>query len=464
MKRFSKNFISIFGSDIGRRVIGFFTVAYLARKLGTSDFGVINIGFTALSYAIMTTAGGLNTYGAREIARSDSFAVVNSLLSLRLAGSLVTYGLLAIVALVLVTDPMIAKVVLVSGIALFAHAVMLEWFFQGREAMGMIGVGRLVSAVVYLLLVILFVRKPEDLLWVAVAAVIGDFVAAAVMLTVYRIRYSAPFSFDTAGWLRMVRQSFQIGVGSMLGHFSINLPPLVLGIMVSTADVGIYSAAQRMVFFLLMLDRVVGTLLLPAAARLHSCSPESLSRTLNYALRWILIAGLPLALGGTVLADGIMRFVFGAQYAAAGKIFQVFIWYFLMTMIHTIYTAGLVAIRQETRYSRIMATGAAVSAATIILFTRLFGSLGTVSALVISEGVTMVLMRRELQKYTRTTLPKSILAVIFASVVMCFVLIGVHFPHVLLAIGSGALVYTIVLFAARGVTAADVAELASRMT
>jgi len=464
VRRLSRNLLAISGSDIGRRLIGFFTIAYLARKLGAADFGVISIGFTVLSYAIMATAGGLNSYGAREIAKGDSLLSVNSLLSLRLVGSIAAYGVVALVAVMLITDPLIAKVILISGIAVFAHALTVEWFFQGREAMGMIGVGRLVSAAVYLSLVLLLVRGPEDLLWVAAAAVTGDFVAAAVMLTVYRRRTSARFSFETIGWLPMVRQSLKIGIGSMLGHFSINLPPLVLGIMLSTGDVGIYSAAQRMVFFLLMLDRVTGTLLLPAAARLHSFSPESLSATLSSALRWILIAAVPLVLGGTILAEAIIRLVFGTPFAAAGEIFRIFIWYFLLTMIHTIYTSGLVAIRQETRYSRVMIVSAALYAVTIIVATKFYGTIGTVFAVVISEAVTMMLMRRELQQFVKIRLPKSIFAVFIAAAVMCSVLIGFHFPNVILAVGCGGAAYIAVLFAARGVTTSDIAELAGRLT
>ena len=463
MKRVSRNLVAIVGSDVGRRAMGFFTVAYLARKLGTADFGIINIGFTVLSYAIMGAAGGLNAYGAREVAKSNWLERVNSLLSLRLASSAIAYGLVAFLAMAFITNELIIKVVLISSTAIFAHAVMLEWFFQGREAMGMIGVGRLVSAVVYLVLVLLLVHRPADLLWVAAAAVIGDFIAAAVMLAVYRKRYDARFSFETEGWLVMIRQSFRLGVGSMLGHFSIHLAPLAIGVMASTADVGVYSAAQRMVFFLLMVDRVVGTLLLPAAARLHSYSPQALSSALSYAQKWILVAALPLAAGGTILGDQIVRLVFGVQYLAAGNIFKILLWYFLLTMLHTIYTSGLVAIRQEQRYTRIMVISALVYASSILLLTSLFGATGTACAIVVSEGITMLLMKHECQKFVNITVPRSALRVFLAAAVMLLVLVGVQFSSVGLGVSCGGAVYIIVLFATRGVTRADVAELAARI-
>ncbi|HEV8539187.1 MAG TPA: hypothetical protein VGR15_09760, partial [Bacteroidota bacterium] len=67
MKRLASNFIAIIASDIGRRVLGFLTIAFLARTITTSDFGAINIGFAVLSYALVSSAGGLGAFGAREV-------------------------------------------------------------------------------------------------------------------------------------------------------------------------------------------------------------------------------------------------------------------------------------------------------------------------------------------------------------------------------------------------------------
>ena len=69
MRNASKNLLSITGGDLSRRVLGFATVAYLARVMTTSDFGAINIGYSVLSYGLVVSAGGLGTLGVREVAR-----------------------------------------------------------------------------------------------------------------------------------------------------------------------------------------------------------------------------------------------------------------------------------------------------------------------------------------------------------------------------------------------------------
>ena len=58
-----------------------------------------------------------------------------------------------------------------------------------------------------------------------------------------------------------------LAVGVVLTTLVINYPPLALGIFTTTSNVGIYSAASKLVYFLLMGDRILVLLLLPASAR-----------------------------------------------------------------------------------------------------------------------------------------------------------------------------------------------------
>ena len=462
MKRVSRNLFAIMGSDMGRRLIGFFTVAYLARKLGTGEFGVINIGFTVLSYAVMASGGGLGTFGAREVAKGST-EVVNTILSLRIVTSCAAYLMVALIAFTAISDPLLTNVILIACIALFANALLLEWFFQGREAMGMIGVGRLVSAAIYFLLVIFLVHGPQDVLWVAAAAVAGDTVSSIVSLIVYRRRYDTPFRFQIRSGIGMFRKSFAIGIGSILGHFSLNLPTIVIGILLSSSDAGIYSAAQKLVFFLLLIDRVLGTLLLPAAARFISASTEKLAANLSFALRWAFILALPVALGGTLLADRIIPLVFGSQYTAAVPVFRILIWYFFFTLLHTIYTSGLIAIGEEKRYSRIMIISSVMYALAIILGTAFFGLPGAAAGVAGAEALTFILMRHEFKKFVRTTLRSALLPVAVACAAMSGAVIFYPAEHVFIAIAIGGVVYTGSLFLLKGVTVKDVTELAGRI-
>ena len=463
MRRLASNFLSTIGGDVLRRLLGFCTIAYLARTITTEDFGLLNIGFTVLSYALMASSGGMNMFGAREIARGLGDELVSSLVSVKLAASLIVYALTGIVVLLFVSSPTLAAFVLLLCVSLFIQAFLLDWFFQGKEQMYIIGMGRFVAALVYFLLTVIFVHSSADLLRVAFAAIAGDLLATTLLFAVYRKqRPGARLRFSLRGWKAFVTQTVPLGAGTILAHFSINLPPIVIGIVMTNTDVGMYSAAGKMVFFLLMFDRVLGTLLLPASARLFTLDPDTLAERLNTALRWILITALPLCAGGTLLAGQLMTFLFGSQYLPAAVVLRVLIWYMLFTMIHTVYTSGIIAVGKEKEYSRVMMVSAALYALSVAVCTKLFGLVGASAAVVGSEALTLVLMRRAFHTTMKTIVPRSLPMILAAVLVMTAVLLVLPSLHVALAILIGAGVYGLILFVTRTLTAADLLSLVRR--
>ncbi len=448
---------------MARRLLGFLTIAYLARTITAADFGAINIGFTVLSYALMASAGGLITFGTREIARGMSIDFVNTLVSVRIVATLLMYVIVGIIALAFISSTTVASLMLVFCCSLFAQAVLLEWYFLGKEEMETVGVSRFLSAFIYFLLTILVVRSSSDLLFVAVAAVIGDLVATTALIVFYGKRNKGiHFRFSMKGWKLLVGQAFPLGAGSLLAHVSINLPPIVIGILMTNADVGFYSAASKMVFFLLMVDRVLSTLLLPASARLYAYAPEALSSTLSTALRWIFVVALPVCLGGTMLADRIIVIVFGEQYQSSAIALQILIWFVLVTMIHTIYTSGAIAIKKEREYSRVMLISAVIYVVSIAVCTMFFGVIGASIAVVCSEAITLFLMHRAFHVDLNVAFPRSLPLIILSAGLMGMLLLLMPQTHIVVSVIFGGGIYAATLLIMRAVTVADIMSLVRR--
>ena len=460
MKRLSKNFLSIIGSDIARRFLGFVAVAYLAHKLGTAGFGLINIGFTVLSYAILASSAGLVSFGAREVARGNIDELANRIVSLRFFLTLPIFLVVVSLSWLFVHDTSTVKVISYFCLSMFAFAVLLDWYFQGKEEMGILGIARTVSAGVYLLFIFLFVRTSDDIIWVALGALAGDSLAAVLLLTRYNRRFGrVRLRFEPKEWKLLIGRSLPLGAGGILGSLTVNLAPLVIGILMTNSDVGIYSAASKLVFFLLMLDRVLGTLLLPAATRFHANSPETLTVKLETASKWIIRVALPVSLGGTMLSNKIVPFIFGNQYSDAVIVFQVLIWYFFFTLLHTVFTSGLVAIGQEKIYSRIMFVSALVYLVSTVTLTKLFGLIGAAAGMAGSEALTLVFMQLQFRKFVKVPLIRHILKVIPAAFIMGIIVFLLSPMHLLIVIIAGGVVYCVGLFMTHAITKSDLQEL-----
>lgn len=464
MKRLPRNFLSLLLSDVARRILGFLAVAYLARTIGLFGFGALSLALTALSYVIMVSSAGLHVLGTREIAHVDSPVLVGELLGVRLVNSLAAYAILFAVCYLFLRDDVLARLILITCSAAFFQSLFLEWYFQGREDMAVFSRARTASALLYLLILVVFVRSVNDLMLAAVAGPVGDMLAAVWMWKAYERRQGPlRISFTPARWAALMKQAFPMGSGSILAHLSINLPPIILGILFTTAEVGIYSAASKLVFFLLMIDRVFATLLLPASVRLRTTSAEALSSTLTTTLKWIMLLGLPLSLGGMVLAPKLFVIIFGGAFADSALVFRVMVWYFFLTMLHSVYMTGLFALRKEREFGKIMAVSAAIYAVSCIALARLFGAPGAALGVVFSEGVTVVLMRKKLLDYLPLVSPNSVARVMLASGAMAAILMMFPGLHIAIAIVAGGAFYSVAVYLTRAVTREEILALGRRM-
>jgi O-antigen/teichoic acid export membrane protein len=231
----------------------------------------------------------------------------------------------------------------------------------------------------------------------------------------------------------------------------------------TNSDVGIYSAAGKLVLFLLVFDRVFAALLLPAASRFQAVIPEKLPAMLNSAAKFIVITALPISIGGTLLSKQIIMGVFGVQFGGAAAVFQILVWYFFFTMLHTVFTSGLLAINKEKSYSGIMVVSVLLYCTLAATLTLIMGYCGTAIAVVLAEAITLMLMWYQFHKYVKVFLQKHFLRVLPAAAIMGSVLYLLPSFHLLLTILIGALIYLSVLLVTRTMTISDVLELRERM-
>jgi len=464
VKRFSRNFVSLLGGDIARRIIGFLAVAVLARKIGVAGFGAINIGFTVLSYTLLLSSAGLNSFGTRAVARGESVNLVNTIVTIRLISSFGAFILISLFAIFFMPNDIMLVLIIIFNLSLFPNIFFIDWYFQGKEKMGIIAVSRLISALAYFILILLIVFSVNELLWVAIAAVIGDILSSSVIWIYYRRNESGErLKFSILGWRSIVRQAIPLGGGSLLASLGVNLSPLVIGILLTNTDVGIFSAANKLVFFLLMLDRVFGATILPAASRHHQESPDHLSKTLIMALKWIFITSLPIAVGGSVVAVQIVPLVFGGEYSPSVDILRILIWFFFFTMLHTIYTTGMIAISKEKAYASIMMISLVMYGISNVICIMLFGIAGAAAAMVVSEAATLILMHRRLNQSIRIPMPGTTVKIIFAAVLMG-VIVGIAPPvNVFIKIFFGAIIYIGLLFMLKSISVTEITSILKRV-
>lgn len=462
MKRFSQNLVSLFSADLSRRILGFISVAYLARILGKEEFGAISLGFAVLAYGMVLSSAGFNTLGAKRIAQGESPALIGQVFGSRAIATIVIITIIMSIVYFTVPESTTVGLIFLFLCSLLPQIIFLDWFFQGKETMGIVGIARTLQALLYMIVVLLFVRSMSDIFWVAGGSIVGEIGAASLLLYTFRRRYPGVTIRITPSF-QLIKTSLPLAIGVIIASLVINYPPIALGIFSSKSNIGLYSAASKLVYFLLMADRILILLLIPASARKFQDSPETFSKMLQDTMKWIIVIGIPIAVGGMLIANELIDLIFGIEYHASAGVLKVLVWYFLLSLFHSMYSTGLIGAGGEKPYGKIMLITAGLYFFFVSIGAWAYGSYGAAFGVIIAEGCSVVIINRSLRSCVHIQPPKGIFSVILAAVVMA---VGVHFvlPYGLLwgvLVGIG--IYSIMVLILRPITRRDVELLLARI-
>jgi PST family polysaccharide transporter len=232
------------------KIIALITAAYLGRVLKPEGFGILGFATAFVSYFLLMVNFGLDTYGTREIAKDKSLLskLVNNIISIRILFATVWYIIFSIV-IISIDKPLIVKLVLfITAINLFVNALSINWLFIGIEKMWLIAIRQIMTNLLSLIGIIFFVRSGQDIFLAAGVTVISSLVNSIWMLRIYNRMYSKVlFEIDKTFLKVILKESLPLVFSSFMIAIYYNLDMVMLGYMKPGADVGIYSAAYKII-------------------------------------------------------------------------------------------------------------------------------------------------------------------------------------------------------------------------
>ncbi len=473
MKRTAQNFLAIFGSDAVVRLLGFVTTAFMARTLDPDSFGTINFGMAVLSYGVLFSSPGLHIIGALNVAERKVPAVtlVRTITALRALLACV-FCLVSGAVYVFGAPSALAAAAFFFSIVLLPLSFQLEWYFQGRESLTIAGIGKIAAALIFAA-AILLALTPLNYRWFVPFCYGAGMTAQAVLLWAAYVR-SGPSrrtqkheqQGDAAArysWRTVFRQALPVGAAVIAAQALLNFPSVALGIFSTTAEVARYSAAAKLVFFVLAIDRVMYSMFFPFVARIYANAPLSLPQHLERIAKYIFLLCLPICIGGSILAPRILEAVYGAQYAGAAPVLQIQIWYFFFTILNSLFSYPLIATGRERYYGTATTV---IATATIVLLLPLiymFSSIGASAGLVVGEITLAGSMAVKAGPLFPARSFAHIVKPLLSSLAMACFLVIFSYISIFLLIPAAVLVYLLSAMAMKAITKNDVIFLKERL-
>ena len=406
MKKPVRDILAILAGDIGGRGVGFLVTLFLARILAPASFGIINIGMAVIGYLSLLGSPGIQMVETRNAAaeKGGMQARAGAILSMRLAAAplliCLTYAVLALGGVPAATRDVVA----LYSLSLIPLALSLDWLFQGKEDFRGVMVSRLLNSVVFGLAVFAFVRSESDVRIAPLAFLAGNVAGTLLLGAAYRRRFGLPeLGWRPSAWLELLRTNVPAGTAMFLAQSVTNLPPIVIGVLLSNADAGVYSAGMKLIFLLLVADRTLNSLFLPVATRYAVSRMQEFPALLSAALTAVLVMMVPVLIGTCIIARPLILLVFGSGYEGAVPVVCVLTGYVLLTLLNSLVICTLIAFGRTRTYSVIVSGGALIVCVTVVIFTALLGPAGAGAGIVAGESVMLGWLVRAASRVT--TLP-----------------------------------------------------------
>ncbi|MFZ3131518.1 MAG: polysaccharide biosynthesis C-terminal domain-containing protein, partial [Desulfosporosinus sp.] len=232
---------------------------------------------------------------------------------------------------------------------------MIYNYFQARQEMYIAAVYQFLSTFFIGLGTILVLVKQLGVIQISLVQLV---VIAVITLLLYRTVVKVnPLRVEWSAMGAMVRGGLPFGISYLFYYIYFQVATFMLSLMRTTAEVGTYSAAYRLMSVLLFIPGIVTSVLYPILYQLGVGDMEKHKQTVEKIFKFLTAIGLLISLLFFLLADPIIYFLYGAKFAGAGLALKLLAWFFLLEAMS--FTIGDVLTTTNNQWTRTLIQGSA---------------------------------------------------------------------------------------------------------
>lgn len=400
------NTVMLYIMQVSAYLFPLITFPWLTRALGPEKYGVMNVANAIITYFQLVVDFGFILSATRECSlhRDDPKRLEQIIASVIQAKALLcAAGLVVMVALGGIVEVFQENFwyLLLCYASVTLSVFVPDYLFRGLERMSSITYRSIISRAIYTLLVVLFVRKPEDYMLVPVFNAVSNLFIVlwswAFVVKKFKLRLHPVSLKKTMEAVKMSSVFFASRIAST-AYSASNV--FVLGLVFGTqsAAIGQFTAANNLV-------TNGRSMFSPIADSLY---PYMVTKKNYRIVKIILLAAIPLLLGGTFIlyyfADWFILLFCGQEYVvgnpSAVEVFRAMTPLFIITLpiyILGFPVLGAMNMMKEANYTVMYAAVFHIVGMGVLLLTGHFGFISVAYLTCLSECV--VLTSRALYVY-----------------------------------------------------------------
>jgi len=442
----------------------------LTAYLGKDIYGVYALGFSLSNLIFLIASFNLGFQMVIEVAPNRDIAprYLTSTLFLRVVLGAVSLVVTLAATLVMGFPPDVTYVVMA-----IALATTFNWLYKSFTSMYMAFekmhyvlwtsmAERLFTVPLAILLLVLGFDLRAVVL-ITVAGAVLQFVLGLIVCSRFVVRPSRELNVaDAFAQLRRAvpYAGLDLAVNSIFTVNAVLLPLIIKwtggGNDPALVATGMFTLSFSMVASLVALPTLLIASLAPVISRTLRSSADLARMTQQKVMKYMFILGLPIGVGGTVLADEIISFFYKPEFAPAGPVLAIL----MPAVALSFFDVGMGSVLASAKRVHLLtvanSVAAVVNLALCLVLIPLYQEVGAAAAFTISYATMVVITFLFMSRHVfRIDLLGIVARPAEAAAVMALVLLLLPDLGLFASIGLGAAVYFLVLFLVKGVDKQD---------
>jgi O-antigen/teichoic acid export membrane protein len=380
--KIAKNASVLLLSQVISYILAFFYTIYTARYLGAAGFGILS---TALALGVLLsifTELGLSTLTTREVSRKKSLAnkYIGNTIVLKIALSTITLVLMFLIVYIENYSPEIAIVIYFITISFVVGAFTNIFYsvFQAYEKMEYQSIGQIINSIIMFSGILLIIYYQMSITNFAIIYLIASIVSLIFGIIICAWKFILPkIDIDITLWKYLIIEAIPLTLSSVFLLIAFRIDTVLLQAINGNEAAGVYNAAYGMMSALMFLPSAYVMSVFPLLSRFNVSSKELIKISYEKSFKYLIIIGLPIAVGTTLIASPLILFIYKSGFSQSIIALQILIW--SIPIIFVNYILGT-AINSINKQSQMVKSTFIVMALNIILNLLLLPKYGFIAA------------------------------------------------------------------------------------
>lgn len=463
-RKVARNTIIQFAGKTMATFLAVVIAGLMMRYLGPEGFGEYTIIVTFLAIFSTIADLGLQAILTREISKegADVKKIVSNIFTIKLIFGLSILLLAPAVVLFFPYSALVKKGILI-GVLSYLCILLIQtlWgVFQKHFRMEKVAIGEVTAKVVWLLGVIACVRFDLGLLYIIAFVVLANFLNLIMILLFAQRFVKIRLAFDFLEWKRFLRIAYPLAIMAALTlvYFRVNI--ILLSVLKSEVEVGIYGAANKIMEFLITFSAIFCGLLLPVLSRTIFLDRQKFIKVYQKGFNALAILALPLVFGTQFFAKPIIVLLGGMEFLASANVLRILIFSCAFIFFAHFFVYAVVAANQQKKAAWFYGIAALVAVVGNLIFIPYFSYYATAVVSIVSEAIICISCAWIVAQAIKVRPHFGVfLKSLVASLIMCGMLCLLPKWHFSISFVLAIVVYFVVLYLLKGFSKETVREI-----